>query len=93
MAANTAGAEELSADLSAEVARGPGRLVYVSLGTFLSARGGVRATVAAGLRQLGVRAAIATGLTPPSRLGAVPEDWIVATRLPQMGPCGMRQRL
>ena len=78
--------EELSADLSAEVVRRPGRpLVYVSLGTFLSARGDVLATVAAGLRQLGVRAAIATGLTPRSRLGAVPEDWIVATRLPQVG--------
>ncbi len=78
--------EDLPAGLSAQIARHAGRpLVYVSLGTFLSARGDVLATLAEGLRRLGVRAAIATGLTPPSRLGARPDDWIVATRLPQVG--------
>jgi MGT family glycosyltransferase len=77
--------EELPPGLAAAVRRRPGRpLVYVSLGTFLSARGDVLETVAAGLRRLGVRGAIATGLTAPSRLGAVPDDWIVATRLPQV---------
>jgi UDP:flavonoid glycosyltransferase YjiC (YdhE family) len=81
--------EELPADLSEEVLRRRDRpLVYVSLGTFLSARGDVLATVAEGLRRLGVRAAIATGLTPRSRLGPVPDDWIVATRLPQVGLLG-----
>ena len=76
--------EELPADLSEAVLRPGAPLVYVSLGTFLSARGDVLATVAEGLRRLGVRAAIATGLTPPSRLGAIPDDWIVAERLPQV---------
>lgn len=78
--------EELPADLAAAVAREPGRpLVYVSLGTFLSERGDVLATVAEGIRRLGARAAIATGLTPPTLLGALPADWIVAAHLPQVG--------
>jgi MGT family glycosyltransferase len=76
--------EDLPAGLSEAVLRPGAPLVYVSLGTFLSARGDVLATVAEGLRRLGVRAAIATGLTPPSRLGAIPDDWIVAERLPQV---------
>jgi zeaxanthin glucosyltransferase len=77
--------EGLPADLAARLARDPGRpLVYVSLGTFLSARGDVLATVADGLRRLGARAAIATGLTPRRRVGAVPDGWIVAAGLPQV---------
>jgi UDP:flavonoid glycosyltransferase YjiC (YdhE family) len=81
--------EELPADLAARVRASPGRpLVHVSLGSFLSERGDVLATVAEGLRRLGARAAIATGLTPPARLGPVPDDWIVGTHLPQVGLLG-----
>lgn len=78
--------EELSGSLAARVARGADRpLVYVSLGTFLSAREDLLMTIADGIRLLGARAAIATGLTPRERLGAVPGDWIVETTLPQVG--------
>jgi zeaxanthin glucosyltransferase len=77
--------EDLPADLAEQIAAGSGPLVYVSLGTFLSERGDVLATVAEGIRRLGARAAIATGLTPPSRLGPLPGDWIVAAHLPQVG--------
>ena len=58
--------------------------VYVALGTFLSRRGDVLARLADGLRRLEVRAAIATGPTPPDELGPIPSDWIVAPVLPQV---------
>lgn len=58
--------------------------VYVALGTFLSHRSDVLARVAGALRHLGARAAIAIGATPPGELGAVPDDWAVAARLPQV---------
>ena len=77
--------EKLPGALADRVAAGSGPLVYVSLGTFLSERGDVLATVAEGIRRLGARAAIATGLTPPAHLGALPDDWIVAPHLPQVG--------
>jgi zeaxanthin glucosyltransferase len=58
--------------------------VYVALGTFLSYRGDVLARVAAALADVGARAAIATGATPPESLGCLPDDWIVAPQLPQV---------
>lgn len=59
-------------------------LVYVSLGTFLSERDDVLATIAQGLRQAGLPGAIALGSTPRHRLGPVPASWIVETTLPQV---------
>jgi zeaxanthin glucosyltransferase len=59
-------------------------LVLVSLGTFLSARADVLATIVAGLRQLDVRVALATGSADPARLGPLPTDWLVAPYLPQV---------
>ena len=58
-------------------------LVYVALGTFLSARSDVLARVANGLRRLDVRGAIAMGSTPLERLGRLPDDWLIAPTLPQ----------
>lgn len=58
--------------------------VYVSLGSFLSVRDDVLATVAAGLRRSGIRAAIATGVTPTSALGDIPASWLVRDYLPQV---------
>ena len=58
--------------------------VYVALGTFLSRRDDVLARIAAGLRLVGARAAIATGPTPLEALGPVPSDWLVAPVLPQV---------
>ena len=79
--------EALPAELCDRIG-GDRPLVYVSLGTFLSARGDILATVAEALRGLPVRAAIATGLTPPEQLGRVPDDWIVAPTLPQVAILG-----
>jgi zeaxanthin glucosyltransferase len=70
------------ADLVPPVSGRP--LVYVALGTFLAHRGDVLAVVAEALRRLDVRAAIATGPTPPARIGPVPDDWLVAPVLPQV---------
>jgi UDP:flavonoid glycosyltransferase YjiC (YdhE family) len=58
--------------------------VYVSFGSFLSVRDDVLARVAEALRQLGVRAAIATGATDPAALGGIPDGWLVREFLPQV---------
>lgn len=58
--------------------------VYVSFGSFLSVRGDVLGRVADALRQLGVRAAIATGSASPDDLGVVPPTWLVRGFLPQV---------
>ena len=58
--------------------------VYVSFGSFLSVRGDVLARVAAAIARTGLRAAIATGSTPVSELGPLPQDWLVREYLPQV---------
>jgi zeaxanthin glucosyltransferase len=58
--------------------------VVVALGTFLSHRGDVVARLADALRGLDVAAAVATGPTDPTAIGPVPDDWIVAERIPQV---------
>ena len=58
--------------------------VYVSFGSFLSVRGDVLARVAAALRAVGLRAAIATGTTEAAELGEIPDGWLVAEHLPQV---------
>lgn len=59
-------------------------LVVVSLGTFLSARIDVLSRIAAALRKVDVRVAIAVGSNSVSDLGPVPADWLVRTSLPQV---------
>ncbi len=69
-----------------------GDYAYVSFGSFLSVRGDVLARVAQALRSIGMRAAIATGSTPPADLGPIPADWLVRDYLPQVRLLG-RARL
>jgi MGT family glycosyltransferase len=59
-------------------------LVVVSFGTFLSARRDVLARVAASLRRVDVRVAIAVGDGTAADLGDVPSDWLVRSSLPQV---------
>ncbi len=59
-------------------------LVVVTFGTFLSARSDVLARVAASLRRVDVRVAIAVGANEPAVLGDVPDDWLVRSSLPQV---------
>ena len=76
--------DEPGGDVSAWIERDDKRpIVVVSLGTFLSARDDVLARIAAALRSLDVRVALATGAADPSRLGSLPADWLVAPFLPQ----------
>jgi UDP:flavonoid glycosyltransferase YjiC (YdhE family) len=56
-------------------------IVYVSFGSFLSARADVLATVLTGLRDLDVRVAVATGSARD--LPATPAGWLVRPFLPQ----------
>jgi MGT family glycosyltransferase len=59
-------------------------LVVVSLGTFLSARIDVLARIAAALRNVDVRVAMAIGDNDPAALGEVPSDWLVRPSLAQV---------
>jgi zeaxanthin glucosyltransferase len=77
--------EQMPGQLSAWEARVDDRpQLYVALGTFLSYRGDVLVRITEALRDLGVRAAVATGATPIERLGPIPPDWVVAPQLPQV---------
>lgn len=58
--------------------------VYVSFGTFLSARDDVLERVVAALRTMDVQVALATGSAAPARLGHVPARWCVGASLPQI---------
>lgn len=59
-------------------------IVYVSLGSFLSVRSDVLARVAAALRGLDVRVALASGAAPLEELGPIPDRWLVRAVLPQV---------
>jgi zeaxanthin glucosyltransferase len=61
----------------------PRPIVYVSFGSFLSARSDVLQVVVDGLRELPVRVALATGSTDPAMLQA-PADWLVRPYLAQV---------
>ncbi len=77
--------EELPSELSVWDARIDDRpQVYVALGTFLSHRSDVLDRIIEALRHLDVRAAIATGATSVDRFGELPDDWVLAPRLPQV---------
>jgi MGT family glycosyltransferase len=78
-------AERPDPETAAWLARPDDRpLVVVSLGTFLSARHDVLLRVAAALRRVDVRVAIAIGANDPDLLGAVPPHWLVRASLPQV---------
>ena len=74
--------EELTAALQRRRSDRP--TVYVSLGTFLSAREDALATIAAALRRLDADAVISTGVADPAALGPLPPSWHVRCRLPQV---------
>ena len=57
--------------------------IYVSLGSFLSARSDVLQRIVSAFRTLPVRLVVASGVTPRSAFGAIPPDWHVASYLPQ----------
>jgi MGT family glycosyltransferase len=57
--------------------------VYVSLGSFLSARSDVLRRIVAAFKGQPVRLIVAAGVTPPAELGDLPEEWHVASYLPQ----------
>lgn len=59
-------------------------VVYVSLGSFLSARSDVLARLVDALRGLDVRVALAHGSTPRAALDPLPGHWLVRESLPQV---------
>ncbi|MGC5584718.1 nucleotide disphospho-sugar-binding domain-containing protein [Ornithinimicrobium sp. W1665] len=76
--------EAPDAEVDAWLAQGGPPVVYVSLGSFLSVRSDVLATVVAALRDLDVRVALASGSTTREALGPVPGTWLVRAELPQV---------
>jgi zeaxanthin glucosyltransferase len=73
--------ETVPADIATWLDADDRPLVYVSFGSFLSARGDVLAKVLVGLRSLDVRVAVATGSA--RALPALPDTWLARTHLPQ----------
>ncbi|CAN5523732.1 N/A [soil metagenome] len=76
--------EAPDAEVDAWLAASSEPFVYVSFGSFLSVRGDVLARVAAAIRRLGLRAAIAVGSADRAELGELPRDWLVCEFLPQV---------
>ena len=77
--------ETVPADIAAWLAvEDPRPVVYVSFGSFLSARTDVLRTVIEGLRGAPVRVALASGSSDLSHGPAVPADWLVRPFLPQI---------
>ncbi len=76
--------EAPDAQTAAWIADGEAPIVYVSFGSFLSVRGDVLGRVAAALRELPVRVALALGSGDRAALGEVPEGWLVREYLPQV---------
>ena len=76
--------EATEVDVETWIAASDEAIVYVSFGSFLSVRGDVLERVAAALRHLGVRVAMATGSTDPATLGPIPDGWLVRDFLPQV---------
>lgn len=59
-------------------------LVVVALGTFLVHRHDVLAATMRAVERAGARAVVAIGEHPPDSFGQVPDDWILARRIPQV---------
>jgi UDP:flavonoid glycosyltransferase YjiC (YdhE family) len=57
--------------------------IYAALGSFFSGRSDILRTIVAAFRHEPVDLVMATGVTPVSELGAVPDHWVVADYLPQ----------
>ena len=75
---------EVGHELAALLERDDSRpRIYVSLGSFLSARSDVLQRIVSAFRTLPVRLVVASGVTPRSALGTIPADWHVASYLPQ----------
>ncbi len=76
--------EPRDAGVEAWLAQDDRPVVYVSLGSFLSARADVLATVVEAMRGLDVRVALATGSAPAELLGPIPPEWLARPFLPQV---------
>lgn len=76
--------EPADPEVDAWLAGGGAPIVYVSFGSFLSVRADVLARVAAALRTLDVRVALAIGSADRRELGELPESWLVREFLPQV---------
>jgi zeaxanthin glucosyltransferase len=72
------------AELHSWLDAGGAPIVYVSFGSFLSARADVLARVAAALAGLDVRVALAIGSADRRELGELPSTWLVREFLPQV---------
>jgi len=78
-------ADVATPDVQRWLDRDDGRpVVYVSFGTFLSARADVLHRVLGALATMDVRVAVATGSAALEGVGATTDQWLVAPELPQV---------
>jgi zeaxanthin glucosyltransferase len=63
-------------------------LVLIAFGTFLVHRRDVIETVMSAVERLGARAVVAIGEHDPASFGPVPDDWVLARRIPQVALLG-----
>jgi zeaxanthin glucosyltransferase len=68
----------------ARVMAGDHPLVVIALGTFLVHRRDVLAAAMAAADRVGARAVVAIGDHEPASFGPLPDDWILAPRIPQV---------
>ena len=76
--------EALDEQVEAWLSESDEPIAYVSLGSFLSVRSDVLASVARALRDIDIRVAFALGSTPREALGELPPSWLVRETLPQV---------
>lgn len=76
--------ESLGHTIEAEIAALPRPRVYVSLGSFLSARNDVLARIAAGIQDEGLSLVLAAGVADPATLGRIGDRALVRPYLPQV---------
>lgn len=63
--------------------RGRRPRIYASLGSFFSGRSDILRMLVSAFRDQDVELVLATGITPRSELGAIPDNWILSDYLPQ----------
>ncbi|CAN5744953.1 glycosyltransferase [soil metagenome] len=76
--------EEMPDELAFRLARRSDKpRVYVSLGSFFSARSDLLRKIVTSFRNESVQLVLASGVTPIADLGPIPSDWLVAPDFPQ----------
>lgn len=75
--------QQLPRHLERRIGVGRRRRIYASLGSFFSGRSDILRKLVVAFRNEPVQLVLASGVTPITELGALPDHWIVAPYVPQ----------